>query len=778
MTTAARWRLAVGLVTGALGIVLTLWPAAATAQSAEDIRRLQQMSPAERQALLERAQAAEATDDAAAPTEPGRRELPARPTVVLPLSDELETALVEAAEAEPVDESPSGQFGQSFFRGDPALFGPQTFGPVPESYIVGPGDEITVDVWGEVEFRHERVVDRDGTIILPRAGRITAANRTLGQVEQRVREVLSRSYSGIDPSGDGGTTFVDVSLGQLRAIRVFVVGEVERPGAYELTSVSTVFTALHAAGGPNDQGSLRDVRLMRGTEEVTAVDLYDYLLRGQRTGDAILREGDTVFVPARDITVQITGSVRRPMHYELKPGEGVADLVRFAGGFSVTAVTERVHVTRVLPPTERVPGEPDRVQRDLDLTAEPNPVLFDGDVVRVGSIPDRLLNVVEVDGNVKNPGRYEYVPGETVTGLIARADGLWDDTLMDRATLDRIQPDGSFASEDVRLGAVLRGEAPDIVLQPRDVLRVFSIWDIQDRYEVSISGEVRSPGSFPWREGISLRELVLKAGGLRESADVLRAEVSRLRVEALTSANAGEQPERTINVITITLGEDWLNGGVEPFLLEPHDRVRIRRLPWWELQRTVVVRGEVMYPGEYSLESPNERLSSVVMRAGGLKPTAYPPGARLERAQDSIGRVALDLAKALDKRGDEQDVILEAGDVIIVPAEPYTVKVAGAVNFPTSIVWEEGKKLGYYVDRAGGYGEVADKWGAHVVYPNGMSRPIRRFWFDPEVRPGSTVVVPVEAPDKGESKLEILREISAIAASVATVWLVIDRTGN
>ena len=749
--------------------------APAGAQSAADLRRLQSLTPEQRAQLRERLEQGEAASPEDTLAEPGRTELPEQPAVVLPLSQTQAESVVAEATGDTADEAPSDLFGADFFRGDPAMFGPQSFGPVPADYLIGPGDQIVVDVWGEVEFRHERVVDRDGTIILPRAGRISAANRTLEDLTRAIRQQLSRSYSGIDPSGEGGTTFVDVSLGRLRAIRVFVVGEAARPGAYELSSVSTVFTALHAAGGPNAQGSLRNVTLMRGTEQVATVDLYDYLLRGERSGDVILREGDTVFVPIREVTVRASGAVRRPMRYELIPGEGVADLVRYAGGFAVDAVTDLVHVTRVLPPAERVPGEPDRVQRDLDLGADPNPMLLDGDRLSVDRVPERLLNVVEVQGNVKNAGRYEYVEGETVAGLVERAGGLWDDTLLERATLDRVDDDGTYRSQDVPLRELLSDPGRDLELQPRDVLTIYSIWDVNDRFSVTVSGEVRSPGTFDWRKGLTLRDVVLKAGGLRQSADRLRAEVSRLRLEALREADSEIPPERTIDVTMVTLGDDWLqvNGSFE---LEPFDRVQIRRLPWWQTQRTVQLRGEVMYPGEYSLESPDERLSSVIERAGGLKPTAYLAGARLERSQDSIGNVALDLEKALENPEDEHDVILEAGDEIVVPPEPYTVKVVGAVNFSTSVVWEDGLGLSDYVSRAGGYAERADKWGTHVVYANGMSRPIRRFWRDPEVRPGSTVVVPVKEPDEGPTRLETLREISAIVASVATVWLVIDRT--
>lgn len=765
---------------GTLLLAVVLGPDAGVAQaqevSPELLERASRQSGLSEEELLDRYRQREggvsAADTVAAP---GRTRLPAEPQVVLPLSDLEEAAEEQAREEDSASEQADGMFGEEFFEGDPSLFGAQSFGPVPGDYLLGPGDQIAVDVWGEVEFRHERVVDRDGTILLPKGGRITCANRTLEEVTQDIREQLSRSYSGIDPDGEGGTTFVEVNLGRLRAIRVFVVGEVSRPGGYELTSVSTIFTALFAAGGPGPQGSMREVHLMRGGTEVGTLDLYDYLTRGDRSGDEILRGGDTVFVPPRQTTVRITGGVRRPRTYELLSGEGVRDLIRYAGGFTADANTDLVHVERIVPPGERRSDQPDRVQRDLDLREKKKHLLLDGDVVRVDRIPERLVNWVEVQGNVKQPGRYEYREGATVVDLVRRAGGLWEDTVLERAVLDRIRPDGSFSSREIRLGAQMRGAVEALPLEPRDTLRIYSIWDLQDRFQVHISGEVRQPGSFDWREGLKLRDVVLKAGGLRESADILHAEVARLHGSAVRDRRIDVPPERTVDILHVELGADWLEDD-EVFLLEPHDRIAIRRLPWWQLQRTVSLRGEVLYPGQYVLESPDERLSSVITRAGGLKPTAYAEGARLVREKDGIGNVALDLEKALEDPGSDQDAVLEQGDDILVPTQQNVVKVVGAVNYPTSIVWENGKGFGDYVGRAGGYADGADKWKSHVVYANGMSEGINRFWFDPDVKPGSTIVVPTKPPETGDSKLETLREISGILASVATVWLVIDRT--
>ncbi|MBC8424938.1 SLBB domain-containing protein [bacterium] len=712
---------------------------------------------------------------------PGLTELPVgdapveRPAVILPFDLDLAEAAADTrVDPSPVAVLPDSVFGASFFRLDAGVFAPPGYGPVPESYQLGVGDEVFVDVWGEVEFRLERVVDRDGAIILPKGGKVRCAGRSLDQVAGAVREKLSGSYSGIDPDGEGGTTFVDVSLGRLRAVRVFVVGEAAQPGAYEVSSVATVFTALYAAGGPNAQGSLRDVRLLRGEREVATLDLYDYLLSGKRSGDAPLREGDTVYVPPRGITVHIEGEVRRELTFEMKSDEDVRTLIRYAGGFTAEAETDHVHVARIVPPRERRPEQPDRVYRDLDLRLKMLHPLQDGDVVRVGRIPERLENWVEIRGNVKQPGRYQYREGLGVAELVGTAGGLWSDTLVERAVIERTESDLSRAALDFDLAAAVAGGAP-VALQPMDVLRVFSIWDVQDRHEVAISGAVRTPGSFDWRENLSLRDLILKAGGLQESADLLRAEVSRLRRDAVQSRETGAPPQRTVDVITVKMGEDWLSNGGD-FVLEPHDRVAIRSLPWWELPRQVTVRGEVHFPGVYTLDRSDERLSSVIARAGGLKHTAYAPGTRVVRAKDGLGNVAMDLASAISKPGSEHDAILEDGDEILVPPVPYTVKVTGAVGFPTSIIYEGGKSVGDYVARAGGYADMADKWKTHVVYPNGMSKQIRKVWGDPEVMPGSTIVVPMKSPDEGPRKLETMKEIASILASVATVWLVIDRT--
>ena len=597
----------------------------------------------------------------------------------------------------------------------------------------------------------------------------------LGQVEKAVRQNLARTNSTID-TGEGGDTQLEVTLGKLRAIRVFVVGAVNRPGSYEMSSVSRVLTALYAAGGPTFDGTMRTIQLVRDGEPVLEFDLYAYLLAGSRQGDAQLREGDTVFVPDVGPRVKVSGEVKRPLLYELKMGEDLEDLLGFCGGFTARAATEVVHLRRILPPQERRSGQPDFVFQDVAMDEGArgtlDPVLLrDGDVITVDTIAEIFTNFVKVDGRVKRPGSYEYLPGMGVMDLVNRAGGLWPDALLDIVVVDRIDPEGNLSSLSLALGKVLRGEIPDILLHERDVVHVFTRWELEDRPLVYINGEVNAPFSEPWREGMTLRNLVLKAGGLKTSADLLRAEVARLRRDAVNSRDLGLQPEQTVDMLEVSLGADFLTAP-DGMVLQPWDRVYIRKLPWWQTQRTVKVRGEVFYPGMFSLERQDERLSSLIARAGGLKPDAYLVGARIIRAQDEVGNIAIDLQEALAHPGGQEDIILQDGDQLVIPDRMFTVKVQGEVGFPTSLVFRKGLKINDYVDMAGGYLEEADKDRARVVWPNGMSLPNQG---GSEVVAGSTIIVPLKQPDDGRDTWETIRDISSIVASLATVWLIVDK---
>ena len=556
-----------------------------------------------------------------------------RPDVVLPLADDDLTAAQAESALTLLDEDAATLdiFGRSFFRLDAGVFQPPSFGPVPADYLVGVGDQIVVDAWGEVEFRIERVVDRDGAVILPKGGKVVCHNRTLEAVTAAVRGKLAGSYAGIKD----GSIQLDVSLGQLRSIRIFVIGDVERPGAYELSSVATVLTALYAAGGPGEAGSLRQVRVLRGDAQVGSLDLYRYLLDGDRSGDVILREGDTVLVPPRERTVLLQGAVRRPAFYELRAGETLTDLMGFGGGFEAQASTGIVHVERILPPAERRADLPDRTFIDIHLDPRTGTLLepgtgdlLDGDVVSVDAIEDKLWGWVEIQGHVKTPGRYQFNEGLTVRELVQQAGGPWPDVLLEVALIDRTDREERHSTMSVPLGQVLRGEATDVPLQERDVLQVFAAGAMIDRETVTVSGEVRKPDTFEYRPGLTLQDVLLRAGGVPESGDLGHIEIQRLHEDRVFSMDAVPQDGEMVDTLVVDLSDGFLEPG-GAVLLEPNDHVAVRRLPWYETQRLVQVRGEVFYNGVFALERTNERLSSVLERAGGLKPTAYARGARV-----------------------------------------------------------------------------------------------------------------------------------------------------
>jgi protein involved in polysaccharide export with SLBB domain len=477
--------------------------------------------------------------------------------------------------------------------------------------------------------------------------------------------------------------------------------------------------------------------------------------------------------------VLLQGEVRRPAFYELRADETLDDLIDYAGGFTAAAATEFVGVERIVPPAERDPNEPDRTFVSISLdprtgkVADPvQGVLLDGDVVTVDAVEDKLWGWVEMSGHVKRPGRYEWRSGLTVRELVGRAGGPWPDYLRELAVIDRVDRRERLSSVTVELGRILRGEAPDVPLQERDVLQVFAQGEMIDRETVRVSGEVREPGVFAYREGLSLRDVIVRAGGIPNTGDLEHVQIQRLKQEKVFSAAVEPPSGDTVETLVVDLAPDYLRNGAE-ILLQPYDHVVVRRLPWYEQQRLVQIRGEVFYNGTFALEREDERLSSLITRAGGLKPTAYARGARIER--EGLGNVAIDLPSALAEPGGPQDVILQAGDRLLVPERQYTVRVSGEVGFPTALVHADGKDIDWYVERAGGYLERADEDRARVIHPNGLSQPNDG---GHEVLPGSTIVVPVKPPPEGPTTLETLREISAIFASLATVWLVIDRAGE
>ena len=689
-----------------------------------------------------------------------------------------DSAQAAAAEQAQVDSAAGLEpFGYDLFSLQPATFEPLTFGPVSPDYLIGPGDEIIVSVWGSQELNSRAVVNREGFIVLPDVGQVAANGLTLSQFKDSLEKRLSRIYSGISRDGRGRTS-VDVTLGKLRSIQVFVLGDVKQPGGYTVSATSTVMNGLYYAGGPTLKGSLRNVRVTRGNQVVHKADLYDYLTRGERSQDFKLENGDVIFVPPVTRRVTLEGEVRHPAIFEVRDGETLADLLELGGGLTSTAQRERIQLERIIPFEARDPlAQEDRKVIDISLRAGGGDApMLDGDIVRVFRNRDILKNIVKLTGTaVYKAGTYEHRAGLTVADLIEQAGGLLGEAYTGWAHLVRTREDKSRELLSFNLGEALqRVPGANVTLQPRDEVQVFSVWDIRDPAKVSVEGLVRRPGVYDLLEGMTVTDLIVKAGGLRESAYRVRVEVSRIDPR---KASDGKMAETIYVEMADSLRMD---SDAARFQLKKNDIVFVREVPNWSLQENVEITGEVKFPGRYSLTSKTERLSSLVQRAGGLDETAYLEAATFIRRKDATGRMAIDFASALEdkgKRRSKYDLVLVAGDSVHIPREPKTVKVAGEVGFPSSVLWEDGRDLNYYLDQAGGLLRTADDDNISVLMASGrVERPST--FHKPKPDAGATIRVPVKPEQKERESLKNFAQIISILSGAATTIFLISRTGN
>jgi protein involved in polysaccharide export with SLBB domain len=733
------------------------------------------VDPDELQGLMEEKQRAATT--AAAPGD--ATAAPVFPPVTAPPSppgarDTTAVAADSAAAAQT-----ARYFGYDIFTLKPTTFEPLAFGPVSPDYLIGPGDEIIVSVWGAQELNARAVVNREGFLLLPDVGQVMANGYTLAGFKEHLEKRLARIYSGISRDGRGRTS-VEVSLGKLRSMQTFVLGDVVQPGGYTMSATSTAMNALYYAGGPTLKGSLRNIRVLRNNQVIHKVDLYDYVALGNRSQDVKLENGDVLFVPPVAKRVTLEGEVMHPAVFELREGEKLSDLLRLAGGLSTTAYRGRVQIERIIPFEEREPmAQADRKIIDLDLQGGGESMgssieLRDGDIVRVFRIRDLLKNTVRLVGTaVYKPGTYEHRDGMTVADLVDVAGGLLGDAYLGWAHLVRTRPDRSRELQSFNLGSALQREArSNLVLHQQDEVLVFSVWDIREQEQVSINGLVRKPGKYDLLKGMTITDLIVKAGGLRESAYRVRAEVSRINPEAISEGKTSE-------MLYVAMSESLrVDSEAAHFVLRKNDIVFIREIPNWSLQENVWVTGEVKFPGMYTLTSKLERLSSVIERAGGLEPTAYLKAATFVRRKDGTGRMAIDFETALEKkRKNKYDLVLAAGDSIHIPREPKTVKVAGEVGFPSSVLWEDGKDMHHYIDQAGGLLETANKDKISVLMANGrVERP--SFLRSPHPDAGATIHVPRKPEQKERETLKNFAQIISILSGAATTIYLISRSAN
>lgn len=508
-------------------------------------------------------------------------------------------------------------FGYTLFHNRNLNFNPSLNVPTPQGYTVGAGDQLLIDVYGASQQTYDVTVNPDGKIFIPNVGPIQVGGSTIAAATGRIRSALTRIYSGI--GGSNPNTFMDIRLGNIRTVSISMVGELNRPGTYTLPSFASPFNALFAAGGPNENGSFRHIQVYRDSKLLTEIDVYEFLVKGEFTSPINLRDNDVIIVPPVRSRVEIQGPVRREGLFEVKAGETVDQLINFAGGFSSQAYRERLTVTRKTGAEMRV--------EDVDAGNFQAFYPQDGDIYRVGEILNRFENRVQVTGALMRPGVFALTPGMGIRDLVAKADGLREDAFLNRATLYRTKGDFSLEIVPVDIKAVINGEAEDITLRREDVLNVPSIYDLREEYYVKISGEVNKPGAFAFGENMTVADLVLKAGGFKESATSSKIEIAR-RVKNDLSGKLAE-------IIILDVDRDLRVSGtraLEP--LQPFDHVMIRRSPGFQREQLVRVEGEALYPGEFAIAHANERISDLVKRAGGLNPYAYPKGATLIRRNE------------------------------------------------------------------------------------------------------------------------------------------------
>lgn len=673
-------------------------------------------------------------------------------------------------------------FGRDIFNNKELTFEPNMNIATPQNYKLGPGDAVFIDIYGASQKTIEGTISPDGEITIDGFGPVHVSGLTVAQANSKLRSTLGARYS---------SSQIKLTVGQTKTIMVNVMGEVKVPGTYTLSAFATVFHALYMAGGTNELGTLRSIKVYRNNKLVTVVDIYDYILNGKLTGNIRLADNDVIVVGPYDCLVNITGKVKRPMYYEMKRNESLSTLLKYSGGFAGDAYTKSVRVVRKT-------GQ----QRSVFNIEEFDMASFhvsDGDSVSVDSILPRYENTVELKGAVFRPGLYQLGNNiNSVRSLIEHAEGITEEAFTNRAVMHRMKADRTLEVVSVDLAGILNGTSADIPLKENDVLFVPTKQDAMVDRTITIHGEVHYPGIYKYADNETIEDFILQAGGLRESASMVKVDVAR-RVS---------DPKATINdsiiarTYSFAIKDGFVVDGTPGFTLMPFDEVYVRKSPGYSAQQNIKVEGQAMFPGTYTLSMKNERLSDILKKAGGVTDLAYTPGARLERritpdeklrmqtitnmlnsqsGNDSLDIKKLDLGntyyvgieldKAIAEPGGDADIVLREGDRLIIPEYNGTVKISGDVMYPNTVAYEKGKRASYYIDQAGGWGDRAKKSNTYIIYMNGT---VAKVGHNAKIMPGCEIVV----PSKPKKDARTLAQILTIGTSVASLATMIATIAN
>lgn len=687
-------------------------------------------------------------------------------------------------------------FGRDIFNNPRLNFEPNMNIATPQNYRLGPGDAVYVDIYGASQKTIESTITPDGTIVIEGYGPIELSGLTVNQANSKLKATLGARYK---------SSKVKLTVGQTKTISVNVMGEVMTPGTYTLSAFATVFHALYMAGGTNSIGTLRNIKVFRNNRQVTTVDIYDYILNGKMTGNIRLAEGDVIVVGPYDCLVSISGKVKRPMYYEMKQTESLASLMKYSGGFTGDAYKKSVRVVRKSGTQYSVfnVGE-------FDMSSFR---MSDEDSVSVDSILPRYSNMVEVRGAVFRPGMYQMGGEvETVRTLIQQAEGVTEDAFTAHAVMHRLKPDRTLEVIQVDVDGIMNGRVADIPLKNEDVLYIPSKKELQEDLTLTIHGEVMYPGIYKYADNETLEDLVLQAGGLKETASLMKVDVARRIVDQRLTTSS----DTIAHTFSFALKDGFVIDGEPGFVLKPYDEIYVRKSPGFYKQQNVYVEGEVLFAGTYTLSKKNERVSEIIKKAGGLSNMAYPQGARLERRLTNLERkrvteimklqreqredeirsqaiksgksisdlkqlastdnyeipdfypVGIELDKAIANPGSDADIVLREGDRLTVPVYNGTVKINGEVMYPNTVAYKEGKGINYYIDLAGGFSGKAKKSRTYIIYMNG---DVAKAGHGVKVKPGCEIVVPQKSMSKMSTaeSISLISGTASIAAMIATI---------
>lgn len=681
--------------------------------------------------------------------------------------EELMKAKRSGAKSTP-ENPPLSIFGSKLFQSDKLNFAPSLNIPVPKDYVLGPNDVLSIIVYGAAQASYALEINKNGFLVVPDLGPIFLNGISFDKATTIITNRLSEIFSGLNDPNAKVKTDVQISVSSYRSISISIVGEVTNPGTYTVPSLATVMNALYVSGGPTQSGTMRDIEIIRDNEVITTFDVYDFLVYSQIKNNIRLQDQDIIKVGPYINRVKLNGRVKVKGAFELKEKETLYDLLKFGSGLSENAYNGNLTIYRktgiekeIL--TEKIP----------DISKRPNKnelvPLISGDSVVIHRILDRFANKVEIKGAVWKPGVYALEDGFSVQSLIDLAEGLKGDEFRSRATISRFKE--NYEVEVVSFS--LDDDLSAIKLKKDDVVRIASIFDLRAAYTVTITGEVQADGTIPFQENMTLKDAIFAADGFNESASYLNIEISRRLTE-----QSDKKIDKLAEVFTfevdesLTLSEEDAN-----FKLMPFDIIYVRRNPMYTGQIQVSIRGEINFPGNYTVISKDERLSDLVERSGGLTEEAYIKGARLIRISNDAGRIGVDLEKALANKKSKFDIFLEAGDQLVIPKQLQTVKVRGAVMFPNSVIYTENKGFKHYLNQAGGYKEDGNKKKAYVVYANGEADRQRNFLFFkkyPKIEPGSEVVVPAIPQKEPISRQERIAMATALVSLASMTMFLIN----